>query len=548
MDLLTKYRKIKQLVLSIADNPSVDSKLRDELQEFEHQLQLKEKVTELETENYKMFFENAVDFIFILSKEGIILSANVAACKKYQIPFEEFVGTSILEIDVSKNRDIIKQNVEELLLTGNTRFEAVHKNRIGETFTLDVTAQEIIWNNDLAYIHVCRDITRQKQLQRALNESEVKLKKIIDQITDGIIIYEQSGKIIIWNSGAEKITGIKREDALGQLLYELQYDILHGIYKNKGLIRKMFDEVVNMTNPAALNNLFENNIYVKGKGVRTLQAIVFPIELEADKRLFGSVIRDITEMKKIENQLRDLNATKDKIFSIIAHDLRTPFSSIIGFTDLLLNNFDKYDSDRVKKILQYINLSAKPTLDVLTNLLNWVSVQTGQLGFQPEKCRLKLLVKEVIEILTPTATIKNIMLSYNIPEDFEVYADVNMLKSVVQNLITNSIKFSHAGGSVDVRVLNKGEFIEFEISDEGVGINEKQKEALFLINSQKSTTGTSGEKGSGLGLILCKEFIEKHGGKIHVESRQESGSRFVFTIPLDNKKHQEDSRLNENAS
>ncbi len=532
MDLLLKYKEIKQKILTITENHSVGIKLIEDLDEFEYLLHLIPEVNDFEPEKYKMLFENSGDYIFVLSSEGEILAVNSTACKKYQIPHEKFINTSVLRIDASPHKDAIMKNVEELLLTGNTRFEAIHQNRLGETFNVDVIAKKIIWNNDQAFIFVCRDITTQKQLQKALNKSEAKLKNIIDQISDGIIVYEQDGTVVIWNSSAEMITGIKRKDALGRLLYELQYDILHGVYKNKALIRKMFDEAVSMVNPAALNTLFENNIYVEGKGVRTLQAVVFPIEMEADNRMFGSVIRDITEMKQIENQLRELNKTKDKIFSIIAHDLRTPFTSIIGFTDLLLGNFEKYDSDQIKKILQYINLSAKPTLDVLTNLLNWVNAQTGQLGFQPEKCRLQLLISEVVEILNPAANIKNIVLSHKIPEDFEVYADAVMLKSVFQNLITNAIKFTHPGGRVDVQALQKDEFIECEVADDGVGIEDKQKEALFWINSHVSTKGTTGEKGSGLGLILCKEFIEKHGGKIRVESRKGSGSRFIFTVPL----------------
>ncbi len=532
MELLSKYQGIKQQIFALADRIPVEKKLLDELRCFEKLLEEKEKFIDPDSFKYRMLFENAADYIFVLSEEGKVLAVNPTACTKYQIPYKEFLNTSILDIDASENKEYISQKVNELLSRGSTRFETIHKTREGKIFNVDIVAKKIIWNNKPAILDVCRDITEQKQLQKALNESEAKLKKIINQISDGIIIYEKNGKVVIWNSGAEDITGIKSADAIGRKLYDLQYEILHGASKDKRLIRKKFIEVVNGINPAIYNSLFENEIYVEGKGVRTLQAIVYPIELEAGNRLFGSVIRDITELKRIENQLRDLNSTKDKIFSIIAHDLRAPFNSIIGFTDLLLNNYDKYDSERIFKILQYINLSAKPTLDVLTNLLNWVNVQTGQLRFQPEHCSLKKLVHEVVNIMNPTANIKTISLTHQLMDDFIVFADVNMLKSVLQNLVANAVKFSHAGGNVSICARKTGSFVEIEVADNGTGIQEERKKELFNIDSIGSTKGTSGEQGSGLGLILCKEFIEKHGGKIWVESQPGEGSRFLFTLPV----------------
>ena len=531
MDVLSKFRKLKHEFEACLEKKSKDESFFEELYQFEKMLTEKEKTIEDELENYKKLFENAEDYIFVLSAGGRILTVNKAACAKYQIPFEEFIHTSIMDVDASHNIDEIMQNVDNLLRTGSARFEATHRRRDGETFVVDVIAQKINWKNEPAFLHICRDISSQKQLQQALNESETKLKQIINQIKDGIIIYDKNGKIVIWNTGVENITGINRKDAIGQKLYELQYDILHGKYKDKALIKKMFDEVVNKSNPHVFNKIFENDIYIEGEGVKTLQAIVFPIELEAETQLFGSVIRDITEGKQIENQLRELNAAKDKIFSVIAHDLRTPFNSIIGFTDLLLENYDGYDDVKKKKILQYINLSAKPTLDVLTNLLDWVNVQTGQHGYKVEVCSLKPLVQDVLKIMAPTATMKDISLDEEIPEHYEVYADLGMLKSVFQNLITNAIKFSHTGGKVEVSASVKQNFIEIMVADEGIGIDEEKKEVLFNIDSHESTLGTLGEKGSGLGLILCKEFIRRLGGEIKVKSRKGMGSRFIFTVP-----------------
>ncbi len=532
MDILEKFQEIKHHFESSFQNHSPDKKFIEDLDQFEKLLKDKIRAIDLETTDYKKLVENAEDYMFITSGEGTILSANAAACKKYKIPIDEFVGSSVLKIDTSNNAGEIMQNVGELILTGNTRFEAVHKSRVGETFNVDVIAQRIFWKNEEAFIFACRDITKQKQLQKALNESEAKLKKIINQISDGIIIYEKNGKIIIWNRGAEKITGIKKEDATGRIIYELQYELLTGKLKNKRLIKERFDEIVNMTRPEVFDKLAENDISVGNNEIKTVQEIVFHIDLDFENQLFGSVIRDATELKIAETQLMELNETRDKIYSVIAHDLRTPFNSIIGFTDLLLNNFEKYQDEKVRSILQYINLSARPMLDVLTNLLQWVTTQTGQMDFHPEAFHLDKVVKEVLEMMNLTAKIKNITLNNCLDHDYFVLADVNMVKSVLQNLIANAIKFSYAGGKVEINARQVNNFIELEVADEGVGIDEQKLGAILNEDRHESTKGTSGEKGSGLGLILCKEFVEKHGGEIRVESMPGEGSRFLFTVPL----------------
>jgi PAS domain S-box-containing protein len=532
MDALLIHQTLKQQILSIAKAHSDDKVLLEELARVEKILPEIIKTPRQESEKYKMLFNSSGDYIFILSHEGIILDVNSTACEKYQIPYEEFINASILDIDVSENRAEIMKKVDDLRRVGCARFEAVHKSREGNLFNVDVVAQKIIWDNQPAILDICRDITEQKQLQKALNASEVKLKKIINQISDGVVILEKNGQIVIWNSGAENITGIKEKDAIGRFVYELHYDILHRENKTKDYIKAQFDSVVSLSNPDAFNKFFEVEIMVEGKGIRTMQAILFPIKLEKESYLFGSVIRDITQVKENEIQLRNLIATKDKIFAVIAHDLRTPFNGIIGFTDLLLDHMDEFDSDRIRKIVQFINQSAKPTLDVLTNLLNWVNAHTGQMGFHPEPHNLKVLVMEVAEMLNAAANIKNITLNIKVDEDYIIHADGNMLKSVLQNLIVNAIKFSHAGCNVSIYARRVKNFIEMEVADEGVGIEEKQQQSMFLVDSHESSKGTSGEKGSGLGLIICKEFVEQHGGEIRVESQPGEGSRFIFTVPL----------------
>ena len=236
--------------------------------------------------------------------------------------------------------------------------------------------------------------------------------------------------------------------------------------------------------------------------------------------------------EKNEIQLRELNATKDKLFSIIAHDLQSPFNSILGFSELLIENLKNYEVTEVEKFLNNINLSAKNTLVLLSNLLNWAKSQIGQINFKPEKIVLSSIIQEILELSSASAKNKNILLNHIQSEKIVAFADINMIKTVLRNLISNAIKFTNSNGEINVSAIQNAKFIEIAVSDNGVGMNEEAQNKLFRLETNETTTGTANEEGSGLGLILCKEFIEKHNGEIWVESKLGQGSVFKFKFPF----------------
>lgn len=249
---------------------------------------------------------------------------------------------------------------------------------------------------------------------------------------------------------------------------------------------------------------------------------------------------DITERKKAEDkikaseiQLKKLNATKDKLFSIIAHDLRSPFNSIIGFSELLLSNVNNTENTQSEKYIDIINSTAKNTLILLDNLLNWAKSQTRDLSLRPETINLSKVIFEIFSIEKPIAKAKNISLNYSPPtNEIELYTDENLLKTVLRNLISNAIKFTNPNGNINVLTTIDHNQVEISISDNGVGISKDVICELFNISMNVISQGTANEKGSGLGLILCKEFVEKLNGKIWVESEVGKGSDFKFTLPL----------------
>ncbi len=239
----------------------------------------------------------------------------------------------------------------------------------------------------------------------------------------------------------------------------------------------------------------------------------------------------LEQLNEANSKLQELNATKDKFFSIIAHDLKNPFNSILGFSDLLVVNSPNYSVEKIQKFAQNIHNVSKNTFILLENLLEWSRLQTGKLTPNLVKVDLAELSLEVQLLCEPIALSKNITLELDIDSSVFVIADKQMLHTVIINLVTNAFKFTHPGGIVKIITQNLKNEVLFIISDTGIGIEPEYLENLFSIDCELSKDGTEKEKGTGLGLILCKEFIEKQHGKIWVESKLGKGSEFKFTIP-----------------
>lgn len=241
---------------------------------------------------------------------------------------------------------------------------------------------------------------------------------------------------------------------------------------------------------------------------------------------------DITEIKNNELKLIELNATKDKFFSIIAHDLRNPFNNILGNVELLIENYDLLDDCKRKLFVEKVYSSSKNAFKLLENLLEWSRTQSNTIVFKPEPVNLLKICNEVTESLAPLASTKNIQIDIVAAPIISLYSDINMIKTVLRNLISNAIKYTNQNGNIHISAEICEKNVTVSVSDNGVGIDPRHINHLFDIQDKIPRNGTAGEKGTGLGLIICKEFIEKHKGKIWVESEPGKGSNFKFTIPL----------------
>jgi signal transduction histidine kinase len=249
------------------------------------------------------------------------------------------------------------------------------------------------------------------------------------------------------------------------------------------------------------------------------------------------ITRDITERKLAELQiklqkerLQELNATKDKFFSIIAHDLKSPFNSIMGFCELLVEQIRKKDFNGIEKYAGFIRQSSQMAFDLLINLMVWSRSQTGRMECNPVQFDLMESILEITAMFDDIAWQKGIVIKRELPPKVAVFADRSMINTVLRNLISNAIKFTNPGGEIILTVIEEKNKLTVSVKDNGIGIPNNSIDKLFRIDENYSTRGTASETGTGLGLILCKEFIEKHNGEIRVESEPGKGSTFYFTL------------------
>ncbi|MGB0430155.1 MAG: sensor histidine kinase, partial [Bacteroidia bacterium] len=252
------------------------------------------------------------------------------------------------------------------------------------------------------------------------------------------------------------------------------------------------------------------------------------------------IIRNITQQQqdkeKIEayaRQLEEANKTKDRFFNIIAHDLKNPINSILGLSDMLVQGLDQMSQQQMHKVITYLNSAGKNTFKLLENLLDWSRAQTGTLKFLPKKCNAHQLITDAIANVESNAIEKNITIITNLVQ-IEINADANMLTAALRNLLSNAIKFTHNGGHITVTLSKQNSFIKFEVIDNGIGMSKETVSQIFELDKVVSTNGTNNEKGTGLGILLCKEFVEKHGGKILAKSEVGKGTTFTILIPTDN--------------
>ncbi len=361
--------------------------------------------------------------------------------------------------------------------------------------------------------------------KNALKKKEKELNDLLGNISEGLF-YAEKGILHSVNPSLSHLLGYSDKELEGRALWDLAAS------NHRKLVKKLFLQPGEHGQGPSIDIRFvrsDGSIFWADLRVR---------HLSPGNRSFGT-ISDITERKRWENQMKESekqlmrsNAAKDKLFSIISHDLKTPFNTLMGYTYLLMKDYRQYDEVKREAMVRSLYDVTKQTFNMLENILVWSRSQTGGIPFAPRAVNLPNLLLENIRLYTPTARAKSISLSLEegLP-DLKVFADPEMVQTVIRNLVTNAIKFTPEKGSVQVGLTDDGdEKVTVYVRDTGVGIRKDKKSLLFHIDSSFSTRGTNDEKGTGLGLTVCKEFVEKNGGEIWVDSKPGDGSTFYFTL------------------
>jgi len=379
-------------------------------------------------------------------------------------------------------------------------------------------------------VGIGRNITTRKRAEEALRESEVKLNVILQSTADGILAVDGNGKVI------------KTNERFAQLWHIPQFLIDSG--NDDALLASVLEQLVDpeefISKVKKLYSLTDEDLdTLHFKDGRIFERYSAPLIMNDSS--IGRVwsFRDISERKRAEEEIKKrneelskTNAEKDKFFSIIAHDLKSPFQGLVGLSEIMATEDENLSRDELIVHSKSLNESASNIFKLIEDLLEWSQMQKGSINFKPKEFNIASCVAQNLEVLKQRAIQKGITLINEVPSTEKVYADEKMVDTILRNLLSNAVKFTRRDGEVLVTAKKiEGEMVEVSVSDTGIGMSENNVKKLFKIEEKVSSKGTEGEESTGLGLLLCKEFVEKHGSEIWVESEKGKGSTFYFTLP-----------------
>ena len=383
-----------------------------------------------------------------------------------------------------------------------------------------------------------------KKMKSALNKCQGELKKI-ERVFENIQVGVVEARISVENESLEKkylyanpafceIFGLdaKKYSVRGENLKNLGNDFPPEVRaKLQEKDAELFQKI--QENPEEVEKGFSQKFsdsFLDSEGKMKYLCVDRFCKKVGEEISVHAAVRDETKLHDALEKLRVAVETKDNFFNIIAHDLKSPFNSILGLAEILSDDLEEYTVEEQKKMLQAIFGSAKNAVNLIENLLNWARAQSGKIEIQNESFSASTVCKNVTSLLAATAEQKKIKILEN-SNGAVVFTDKKMLETVLRNLISNAIKFSPEGKNIVVSVEKNETGIQFSVKDSGVGMSSEKKETLFVPGENESTPGTNNESGTGLGMLLCDEFVKTLGGKIWVESAEGAGSTFYFTIP-----------------
>jgi len=498
-----------------------------------------EEALKVSEEKYRLISDNALDGVSLLEDNKITYISD-GYLKMLGYGIEDILGISLedaINLAHKDDLDFLKETIAN-----------AYKNRIKELsyeYRIKTITGKYIWIENRTRIEYYENGKHKRSIIHTRNitdrkEAEIQknyLSAIIENTENICVIKDLDLKVIATNESFVKAAGKNSvKDLIGKTDAEI-FEVSPEVEPIKGY---MMNDLKAQKLKKGEKIVREENVIYPDKSVKTVLTTKFPVYNNNNKLIAtANISTDITKLKEAERQikrqnkkLKKLNDDKNRFISILAHDLKSPFTSILGFINLLTKNVRKYDINKIEELINIINNSAQNTFNLLEDILIWVRANSGKIPFEPQELHLSNMCKDIIENLILTANTKNIKINHFVVDEVTVFADKDMLNTVLRNLVSNAIKFTDKNGRIDIYAEQYQTNITITVSDNGVGIEPDALNRLFDISQKITTEGTENEQGTGLGLLLCKEFVDKHSGKIWVESEVGKGSDFKFTLPI----------------
>lgn len=494
-------------------------------------LELKKRIKDLETLNKRhsrekedlvnnenlffQYFRQCPVQLFIKDNDLRVIKLSKSFEKMFGIPSNLIEGKKMNEVFPSKfAKKIISDDKKVLKSNKPTElFEEFNGSRyLTVKFPLKIKGK----TPQLAGLTM--DFSKYFLMQEALHESRSRYQELLELAVDGILIGSKDGYIIDANSTICKMTGHSRKELLGRHIAE-------SFFSQESISEKPFQ----------FDDLRKGKIVLNERVIVRTDGREIPIEMRTKMMpdgTFQSIYRDISERKKAEKELLQLSQDKDRFISILSHDLKSPFNSLIALSKLLTNNIQTYDIDKIDGFLKQFSRSAQNTYELMEDLLGWARAQSGKMSFKPQYLNFPDLCEVVFDSFNCNISYSGVKFIYSGKKDLSVYADADMLKTILRNLVSNAVKFIKKEGKVEIDAIVESNLALITVKDNGIGIESSDVKKLFDVMGVRTIPDANGDKGTGFGLLLCKEFVEKHNGMIWAESELGKGSEFKFFLPL----------------
>lgn len=517
-------------------------------------------------ERYKNL--SSVTFEGILIHEnGVCVDANKSFLNMMDYSISEIKGKNLIKMMVKEEyHSIIEFNMKNNV-TAPYEVVGIRKNKT--EFIAELESRQMSYMGKEVRVVAVRDVTQRKNAQKRQN-TLYKISEAVSEIDDIDNLYKRIHEIIQNLMPAPNFYIALFDKEKNTLSFPYFVDQFDDPPETREFGRGLTEYILRTDQDMLIDAAFDQQLRDTGEtdAIGVLCKIWLGVRLKVKDNLIGAIVlqdyekegtygeqekeilifvseqialaidkkRSEDQLKKYSTELKELVASKDKFFSIVAHDLKSPFTALLGYSEMIANEYNEMTQEELKEFATNMNEVAKKTFSLLENLLEWSRIQTGRMKYTPENISLFKTVQKVFDLNIENARAKGVTLKNRINPLYEVSADSNMLFTILRNLTSNAVKFTRSGDEITIVSKKINDMMEITVHDTGIGIKEEHLKLLFKTDVHNSEIGTEQEKGTGLGLILCKELVEKNGGKIHVESLLGNGSSFIFTVPLSSTK------------